>query len=197
MKQSILRIVCAFVLMTVALGVSVGILVGAKQPEPVYVWQSVTFVAPRNVELFSESGVHLQTLNIDETKRATSKLLPEGRYYAFSGDICVEFTLYNDRRLSVEGGYGWTDGKILHLTNEPVGNVRVEFLSESSTFYTFTLTKGSFCRRQIVRAREGDTVCCNFYGVPYGSYLLFRGQTLVSHVDVNANMPLVSIALAQ
>lgn len=197
MKQSILRTVCAFVLMAIALGVSVGILAGAKQAEPIYVWQSVTFEAPQNVELFSENGEHLQTLTTNETRRVTSKLLPEGRYYAFSGDICVEFTLFSDRSITVEGGYGWTDGKILHLTNEPVGSVRVEFLSESSTFYTFTLTGGSFCRRQIVRATEGEAVRCEFYGVPYGSYLLFRGQTLVARIHVNGKTPTLSVALAQ
>lgn len=197
MKQSILRTVCAFVLMAIALGVAIGILAGAKPSEPVYVWQSVTFASAQDVQLYSEDGIHLQTLIADETRHMTSRLLPEGRYYAFSDEVCVEFMLYEDRSMIVEGGCGWTDGKILHLTDEPVGNVRVEFLSERSTFYTFTLTGGSFCRRQIVKTEEGESVCCEFFGVPYGTYLLFCEKTLVARLNVDTKTPTAVLALVR
>lgn len=194
MKQTILRILCAFLLMGIALTVTLGVFAAAKQEEEIYTWQRVYFETAQEVQLFSADGELVQTLEADGI--VASELLPEGRYYAFSGNGCVEFVLCSDCSVRVEGGCGWTDGKLLHLTDEPVGSVSVEFLSQVQGFCEFTLVNGEYSRREVIRCGQGQVMRCDFLGVPYGTYTLYRqGEALVS-VIVSSQTPAVSVALS-
>lgn len=197
MKQSILRTICASILMAIAMGITIGIFAAAKGDETVYVWQSVTFASTQAVELYAENGEHLQTVRANDEGRVVSRLLPQGRYYAFSGEACVEFELFDDRSVRVVGGCGWSDGGVLHLTKEPVGRAKVEFLANRAGFYTFTLICGEKTHRKTVCAQTGQTVMCEFSGLSFGTYMIFLDQKFVTRICVNDKTPLVAVALAQ
>ena len=187
MKRSFLRILCAFLLMGVALAVTIGIF-AAKKEETVFVWQSVTVEAPQAVCLYDEAGTLVQTLD----SGATSKLLPTGRYYAVSGELCAQFAIENDGIIVHSGG--WTDGRVLHLTDEKVGTICVEFAARDA-FYPFVLQGAGETRREIVRGSEGQTGRCEFFGLPFGGYVLYLGEEKISSVRISENTPTVIVAI--
>ncbi len=192
MRKAILRALCAFLLMGIALSVTVGIFAAPKE-EPVYVWMSVTFAAEEPIKLYDAEGKLLQTLQPSDGY-AVSKLLPEGRFYAFADELCAEFTLNTEQGVTLEGGCGWTDGRVLHLTSEKVGAVRVDF-SAQDAYYTFTLVGDRTSKRETVRGYAGQTVCCEFFGVSYGTYDLYLGEEAIAQVRVSDEAPTVVVAL--
>ena len=190
MKQSILRIACACLLMLVALAVTVGIFAAPQEEEEISVWQSLTVAATQTVEVLDSEGNLVQTLT-PKGGFAQSKLLPEGEYFVRSGGNCAEILI--SECIKVENG-GWTDGNTLYLTSEPTAAVRVEFLSEA-TFYTFYLRGANETRRRTVRGYAGQTGVCEFFGLPYGVYELYLGDKKITNVCLDGRVPTVIVSL--
>lgn len=195
MKRSVLRIVCAFLLMGLALSAAIGFFASGKEETTVFAWQRVRFASEGEIRLYDEEGSLLQTLT-PTGGFALSKLLPEGRYYAFSGQTCTVFYLHTDCTIAIEGGCGWSEGQTLHLTNEPVGSVRAEFIAQQA-YYTFSLVGEAFSERKTVHTSIGQTVNCEFLGLPYGTYQLYRGGEAVGSICIDANTPNVTLALTK
>lgn len=195
MKNGILRIISAFLLLMIVSAVALGAFSAATQEETVYVWQRIYFAHDGELSLYSSDGTLVQTLSPDESGHAASDLLPEGKYYAVSKEACVEFFLHSDCSVTVEGGCGWTDGKYLHLTDEAVGTVRAEFWAQTDGFCVLTLSDGVTERTEAVHCEKGQTVTGEFLGVPYGSYVLRYGSAAV-RVTVDEETPSVLVALS-
>lgn len=210
MKRSVIRLCSAVLLMLIALSVSAAT-IGAisSQDKPVkkdtYVWIKLLFATePRAEEilLFSADGIPIQRLVTDENGSAVSELLIPGKYYAFTAQGCTEFTLHENASVTADGGCGWSDGEILHLTSAEVGTVTVEraakteLLTQNGGFLDYTLKNDTFERRQVVRCTaSGGILTCTFEGVPYGTYVLVENGTSRCRVTVSADQNSVTVTL--
>lgn len=210
MKRSVIRLCSAVLLMLIALSASAAT-IGAisSQDKPVkkdtYVWIKLLFATePRAEEilLFSADGIPIQRLVTDENGSAVSELLIPGKYYAFTEQGCTEFTLHENASVTADGGCGWSDGEILHLTSAEVGTVTVEraakteLLTQNGGFWDYTLKNGTFERRQVVRCTAaGGILTCTFEGVPYGTYVLVENGTPRCRVTVSADQNGVAVTL--
>lgn len=210
MKRSVIRLCSAVLLMLIALSVSAAT-IGAisSQDKPVkkdtYVWIKLLFATePRAEEilLFSADGIPIQRLVTDENGSAVSELLIPGKYYAFTEQGCTEFTLHENASVTADGGCGWSDGEILHLTSAEVGTVTVEraakteLLTQNGGFLDYTLKNDTFERRQVVRCTAaGGILTCTFEGVPYGTYVLVENGTPRCRVTVSADQNSVTVTL--
>lgn len=210
MKRSVIRLCSAVLLMLIALSASAAT-IGAisSQDKPVkkdtYVWIKLLFATePRAEEilLFSADGIPIQRLVTDENGSAVSELLIPGKYYAFTEQGCTEFTLHENASVTADGGCGWSDGEILHLTSAEVGTVTVEraakteLLTQNGGFWDYTLKNGTFERRQVVRCTAaGGILTCTFEGVPYGTYVLVENGTPRCRVTVSADQNSVTVTL--
>ena len=212
MKKSAVRAACAGLLMLIAVAVSVGT-IGAvfsdneeQSPEekaPAKSWARVAMLGKEEVQnlcLYDSTGSPLQKLTTDENGRAVSGLLEAGSYFAVTPAGCTAFTLKENASVAVTGGCGWSDGEILHLTSEQVGNVTVVCAVTDEQVKTgwldLVLTDGTLRRREVVYCREaGETVQCSFSGIPYGSYRLEESGSVLCNVDVSAETPELQISL--
>lgn len=212
MKRSVIRLCSAVLLMLIALSVSAAT-IGAisSQGKPIdtaadtYVWVKLLFATePRSEEilLFSADGIPIQRLVTDENGSAVSELLIPGKYYAFTTQGCTEFTLHENASVTADGGCGWSDGTILHLTGAEVGTVTVEraakteLLTQNSGFLDYTLKNDTFERRQVVRCTaSGGILTCTFEGVPYGTYVLEENGTSRCRVTVSADQNSITVTL--
>ena len=181
----------------------------SSQDKPVkkdtYVWIKLLFATePRAEEilLFSADGIPIQRLVTDENGSAVSELLIPGKYYAFTEQGCTEFTLHENASVTADGGCGWSDGEILHLTSAEVGTVTVEraakteLLTQNGGFWDYTLKNDTFERRQVVRCTAaGGILTCTFEGVPYGTYVLVENGTPRCRVTVSADQNSVTVTL--
>lgn len=180
MKRSVLRILCACLLMGIALAVTAGIFAASQKEEEVYVWQRVQFDSEHALRLYGQNG-----------ECDPKQLLPMGEYYALSGDVRTEFVITNDG-IAVHSG-GWTDGQTVHMTNEAVGSIAVEFTAKDR-FYEFVL-QGSETLKQVVRGYEGELTSCDFFGLPYGNYDLYLDGKRISAVCIDENTPMFIVLM--
>lgn len=212
MKRSVIRLCSAILLMLIALSVSAAA-IGAisSQDKPIdtaadtYVWVKLLFATEPRVEeilLFSADGMPIQRLATDENGSAVSELLIPGKYYAFTAQGCTEFTLHENASVTADGGCGWSDGEILHLTGAQIGTVTVEraasqaLLAQNGGWFDFTLRGDGFERREVLRRTDADGVLsCRFEGIPYGTYILEENGTARCRVTVSAAQDDVTVAL--
>lgn len=214
MKRSVIRLCSAILLMLIALSVSaatIGAISSQGKPEEAkkgtYVWVKLRFATePRagQIFLFSADGIPIEQLATDETGAAVSGLLMPGKYYAFTERGCTEFTLQEDASVTADGGCGWTDGEILHLTSAEIGTVTVEraantaLLTQNGGFSDYTLKNDTFERREVVRCiAPGGILTCTFEGVPYGTYVLEENGTPRCRVTLSADQNSVTVTLPQ
>ena len=212
MKRSVIRLCSAILLMLIALSVSAAA-IGAisSQDKPIdtaadtYVWVKLLFATEPRVEeilLFSADGMPIQRLATDENGSAVSELLITGKYYAFTAQGCTEFTLHENASVTADGGCGWSDGEILHLTGAEVGTVTVEhaakpeLLTQNGGFLDYTLKNDTFERRQVVRCTASSGILtCTFEGIPYGTYVLEENGVSRCRVTVSADQNSVAVTL--
>ncbi len=218
MKQSAVRILCACLLMCLALGIavaSIGAVVDEQEspapkkvPAPNETVSLFSRVALRSAKpgekifLYGADGKLLQTLLTDTQANAATKLLQAGQYYVCTENGCTAFTLAESAALTISGGCGWTDGERLHLEQGLVGTVRVEQTVTRTAaevgWLDFVLTDGEYRRREVVFCEaEGEMLTCSFEGVPYGDYRMEESGKLIGKVTVNAETPLVTISASQ
>lgn len=212
MKRSAIRLCSAMLLMLIALSVSaatIGAISSQDKPEEekkdTFVWVKLLFATePRAEEifLFSADGIPIRRLTTDGSGTAVSGLLIPGKYYAFTERGCTEFTLHEDASVTADGGCGWSDGAVLHLTSAEVGTVTVEraakteLLTQNGGFLDYTLKNEAYERREVVRCTaSGGILTCTFEGVPYGTYILEENGTPRCRVTVSADQGSLTVTL--
>ena len=212
MKRSVIRLCSAVLLMLIALSVSaatIGAISSQDKPEPAkkdtYVWVKLLFATePRAEEilLFSADGMPIQQLRTDENGSAVSDLLIPGKYYVFTAQGCTEFTLHENASVTADGGCGWSDGEILHLTSAEIGTGTVEraakgdLLTQNGGFLDYTLKNDTLERREVVRCTaSGGILTCIFEGIPYGTYVLEENGIPRCRVTVTADQSSVTVTL--
>ena len=179
MKRSVLRILCACLLMGIAFAVTVGIYAALQKEEIVYVWHHVRL--DKQAQVFRSDG-----------QKVNNELLPTGEYYAVSDDVQTEFAITNDGIVVHSGG--WTDGLTIYMTNDAIGSIGAEFLAEDR-FYKFVLQKGDDTRCKIVRGFAGQAAKCEFLGLPFGNYDLYLDGKRIAAVQIDENTPMIIVMI--
>lgn len=194
MKKTFLRICCGFLLLSMALGVCMGFVVrvyGQKLPT----LRQIPFAGKGQIALFSREGKLLEILSAGAFGTVSSRPLPEGIYYAFSGDGCTEFSLDEDGSLTIQAGSGWFDGSCLHLCRESGGTLWLKLPARNADFHTCSLTGGTFFRQRILRRRgKEELLCCRFDELPFGVYLLFLDGKLADKIAISRQKPFQCIS---
>ena len=215
MQRSATRIVCAFLLMAIALTSSVGLMVFAEnETEPMenstpsiptaqksaevdLVLVRMLFNAAagiHEIRICRQDGAAVQTLTPDAEGAAVSNPMVPGEYLAITELGRAAFTLHENAAVSVQSGCGWSDGEQLYLTHAAVGSVTVRRrvaageLLEEDGWLDYTLSNSAYYARQVVR-QETDTDAvleCVFQGVPYGSYVLHENGVDCGEVILTA-----------
>ena len=201
MKPSVLRICSAFLLMAIAVALSLGMMAAAveepQKEEETYVWirLPIKTKAGEIIRLYTAEGQPAGLLTADMAGRAVSGPLPVGTYYAMTEDCCCEFSLSEKAEVTVSGGCGRFDGQVLHLEETKAGQVSLSRQSGGSGWLEYTLSDGTTTLRRVLRPREGEPVSCIFEGVPFGSYQLRENGIFRCNVTLSAENTNVSISL--
>ncbi|MBQ3357141.1 MAG: hypothetical protein IJG45_08550 [Oscillospiraceae bacterium] len=211
MKRLEKRTFSAFLLLAIALAVSVGLvrmLTGgvssAPSGETPCVWVRLRLYADASVEeirLYGQDGKPVQTLETNNGT-AVSGLLTPGVYFAASAQGCTEFTLQENASVRVTGGSGRADGAELWLTDGQLGAVTVErladaaALSEDGGWMDYTLVSETTHLREVVRCSgDKEVLTCTFRAVPYGQYVLEENGVAQCRVTVDADTPEIAVSL--
>ena len=201
MKPSVLRICSAFLLMAIAVALSMGMITAAvEQPqeeEETYVWVRLPIkTKPQGeIRLYTAEGQPAERLTADMGGRAVSSLLPVGTYYAVAEDGCCEFSLSEKAEVTVTGGCGRFDGQVLHLDGKKAGSVSLSRQTSGEEWLEYTLSDGKTTLRQAVRCTDGKTAQCVFEGVPFGSYQLRENGVFRCNVVLSEENPDISVAI--
>ena len=203
MKQSVLRICSAFLLMAIAVSLSLGMMAAAvedpqeEEYEETYVWIHLPFrTGPSGeIRLYAAEGQPVGRLTADETGKAVSGPLPVGTYYAVTETCCCEFSLSEKAEVTVTGGSGRFDGQVLHLEGTRAGRVSLSRQGSGEEWLEYTLSDGKTTLRRAVRCTDGEAVQCIFEGIPFGSYQLRENGIFRCNVTLNAENPNIDISL--
>lgn len=220
MKRSALRVSCAFLLLTIALASSVGLISAvfakpaappaaessAAKPDLVLVRLLVKADAGiSSATLQTADGTILETLLPDAEGEAVTQPLQPGAYAAVFDGGRVDFTLHENASVTTGEGFGWTDGEQLHLTRTPVGSVTVfrTFSADEPALLggwaDYTLMGGGYYDRAVLRAQSvvQTEASCTFFGVPYGSYVLSENGVQRAEIEVTADEPHPQLHLSE
>ncbi|MBQ3216821.1 MAG: hypothetical protein IJB35_03285 [Oscillospiraceae bacterium] len=203
MKPSVLRLICALLLMGIALSFSIALVVGAvnhggQAQEESYLWLRLPLAAENTeaIHIYSAEGEPLQSLTPDADGKITGQLLPSGTYYAVTDYGCTEFSLSKKGEVCVNGGCGWFDGQTLHLTRQPVGTLSITSPNVGTGWRDYTLTgEGESYRRVLRSGGEESVLTCTFGAIPYGTYTLMENGIVQCRITIGAEQPNVAVSL--
>lgn len=203
MKPSVLRICSAFLLMGIAIAVSLGMMAAAvgeveqEEQSPDYVWIRLPFITSpgSQIRLYSSKGLPTGVLQADDKGCAVSGPLPPGSYYAVTEDCCCVFSLSETAQVVPLGPCGQFDGQALHLTGENMGSITVTAQAEGETWLEYTLSDGSGHSYQMLRQKPAGVVSCVFSAIPYGSYRLEENGVFQCNVILSGENPNITVSL--
>lgn len=148
-----------------------------------------------SARILSQEGTPLQELVFDGRGQAVAGPLPPGNYALEAGEMEAEFTLKPNGALTQVEGDGWTDGEILHFTEETTGRLTVLYEGE----WRWNLWGENADQGRPVLSHEGDHWSCTFEGLPFGSYvlqgeekdvpILLRGEEPEQLMDLRSKPP--------
>ena len=200
-KPSVLRICSAFLLMAIAVALSLGMMAAAveepQKEEETYVWIRLPMKtkAQGEIRLYTAEGQPAGILSADMAGRAVSGPLPVGTYYAMTESCCCEFSLSEKAEVTVSGGCGRFDGQVLHLEGTQAGRVSLSRQASGEGWLEYTLSDGETTLRRVLRPKAGESVACSFEGVPFGSYQLRENGIFRCNVTLNEENPNIDISL--
>lgn len=203
MKPSVLRVCSAFLLMAIAIAVSLGMMAAAvgeekqdeQSPDCVWIHLPLRTSPGRQIRLYSSNGLPAGVLQADENGCAVTGPLPAGSYYAVTEDCCCVFSLSETAQVLPLGTCGRFDGQALHLTGENMGSITVTARAEGEDWLEYTLSDGSGHSYQMLRQRPVGVVSCVFSAVPYGSYRLEENGIFQCNVILSGENPNITVSL--
>ena len=118
MKQSVIRILCALLLLSIALGIMAGVILAVPEKEEQQLWSRITFLTrgQQELRLYDHRGTYIATVDTDQDGRGTTGLLEEGSYYGACRDGLVQFDLTTQGIENVRGQAAQEDKWSLSLT---------------------------------------------------------------------------------
>lgn len=207
MKRSALRLCCAFLLMGIAVAISVGTIALADGAEQATEADNEVLCArlvlcadepSAYIRLCAPDGTVLQTLTPDAAGQVRTEPLEAGDYRAVTEYGAAAFLLREDASVELLSGFGWSDGERLHLTDGQTGTltVTVPLSGERGGWLDFVLTDGSVRRREVIGyTAEDESAQCSFAGVPFGLYTLEMNEVRQCSVIFSADAPTARLTL--
>ena len=197
MKQSVIRILCALLLLAIALGIMAGVILAVPEKEDPQLWSRITFYTrgQQELRLYDGMGTYIATIATDKDGKGTTGLLEEGNYYGACRDGLVQFDLTELGIDNIRGRatqenkwsislYGTAEPGVLSIT----GQARQEW-------YEYEVRSDSYSRRQVLRCKPGNPIQCTLEGLPYGSYTLLENGRTLCLVELSAEEPRVEVCL--
>ncbi len=197
MKQSVIRILCAVLLLAIALGIMAGVILAVPEKEETQLWSRITFCTrgQQELRLYNDKGAYMTTITTDRDGKGVSGLLEEGSYYGACRDGLVQFRLTSQGIENIRGQATREDKWTVALagTTEPgslciTGQARQEW-------YEYEVRSESYSRRQVLRFQPGDPIRCTLEDLPYGSYTLLENGRVLCRVELTEEEPRVEVCL--
>lgn len=218
MKQPVLRLLCAALLMLLTLFASLGMLGTAVAQEDTpptetegaqvcavplsSVWVRMVIISSSSeVRLCRPDGALLQTLCPNSDGQCATDFLEPGEYLAVSADSRVAFRLNENASITVLSGNGWSDGELLYLSgkhNAVIVITRTLEASEvtaASDWLIFTLEGCGIRRRQVLRSGEAGSYTVTFYGLAAGSYTVYENDIVRARIILPDNSATATLSL--
>ncbi len=197
MKQSMIRILCAVLLLAIALGIMAGVILAVPEKTNPQLWSRITFHTrgQQELRLYDGMGTYIATIDTDKEGKGTTGLLEEGSYYGACRDGLVQFDLTAQGIENIRGRATQEDKWSISLvgTTEPgilciTGEARQEW-------YEYELRAEGYSRRQVLRYTPGDPIRCTLENLPYGSYTLLENNRVLCRVELTEEEPRVEVCL--
>ncbi|MCQ2419390.1 MAG: hypothetical protein MJ085_06350 [Clostridia bacterium] len=154
------------------------------------------------IDILTPNRTQLQHLIVNDRHEAVADAIPPGKYIAENRDLgSVLFLLHENASLSVLGGCGWTDGEILHLSDNEIGTLNLfcyvpvsKVDPEDGLCCTYSLIGEQYVSDRILHftvetaQKDGYYVqSCSFAGLPEGSYTLVENGTECQRITISAD----------
>ncbi len=197
MKPSVMRVICAGLLLAIAMGILAGAILIMPEENEIAIWTKVTFQTRGEQELsvFSDRGELLKCLQTNPQGQCTTELLEEGGYYGVCRDGLVWFEL-SDRGISgAEGAAVAVSKDTLSFTlSEQPGQLRIMGKARQE-WYEYELQSPQYSCKEILRCVSGEPILCTIENLPYGEYTLLENGRVLCKVELTEGEPVVELSL--
>ena len=197
MKQSVIRILCAVLLLAIALGIMAGVILAVPEKDEPQLWSRINFSTrgQQELRLYDGLGTYIATVDIDKDGKGTTGLLEEGSYYGACRDGLVQFDLTAQGIVNVRGQATQGDKWSLSLTGTTEPGVLCITGEARQEWYEYELRSEAYSRRQVLRCKPGAPIRCTLENLPYGSYTLLENNRILCRVELTWEEPRVEICL--
>ncbi len=197
MKQSAIRILCAVLLLAIALGIMAGVILAVPEKEEPQLWSRITFHTrgQQELQLYDGTGTYIATIHTDKDGKGTSGLLGEGSYYGACRDALVQFDLTAQGIDSVRGRATQEDKWSLSLAGTAELGILCITGEARQEWYEYELRSEEYSRRQVLRCEPGTPIRCTLENLPYGSYTLLENNRVLCRIELTEMEPRVEVCL--
>ena len=196
MKQSVLRMLCAVLLLLLAVGIMAGAIAAIAGRQEVQSFSSVGFRLEQGQDLriYNREGKCITHLRADRQGFCTSGMLEEGEYYAACHKGMVYFRIDAHGLAQVGGAAQEREEGILSFATADRGSVHIETEAKGQ-WYTYELFSQGDSRQQVLRCEEGQMIRCSFEDLPLGTYSLEENGRFLCTVELTEESPHATVNL--
>ncbi|MBQ2445747.1 MAG: hypothetical protein II272_04830 [Oscillospiraceae bacterium] len=185
MKQSVIRMLCAVLLLLLGVGILAGAIAavtGQKEKQRAY---KVDFsLRPgEELRLYDEKGSCIAQMWADSQGLCTSGLLETGDYYGACTAGMVYFRIEDEGLTQVGGAATRKEEGVLSFRRVEKGSLTVETVARGQ-WYTYELFSSLDSRQRVLRCREGEQLRCSFEDLPLGIYRLEENGRFLCTVEL-------------
>lgn len=197
MKPTVIRALCAVLLMLIAMGILAGVILATPEKEELSAWTKVTFQIGGRGELclYNEEGTLLKTLITDGVGTCTTDLMEEGIYFGVCDRGVVEFALTAEGVREAKGAALAVDRYTLSFSHtQQSGQLRIIGHARQE-WYTYELYSPTYSTREVIHCTVGKEIFCTLSDIPYGEYTLSENGRILCSVEITAEEPTVEVSL--
>ena len=197
MKGSLLRVLCATLLLFIGMGIMAGVILAMPEEETLTAWTKVTFqtMGKQTLSLYNKEGTLIDTMETDGEGKCTTDLLEEGTYYGVCREGLVEFSLNAYGIEKASGGAVATDkNELLFSSDIQPGELRIYGKARQAQ-YIYELSSRDYSYSHTLNCEVGRTIECVIENLPYGDYTLTENGRVLCRVEITEGKPMVEISL--
>ena len=197
MKQSMLRLLCALLVLLIGAGIMAGILMAVPTEESPSAWTRVFFQTGgrQDLWLYAGDGSLLEVLKTEEDGKCATELLEEGSYYGVCREGLVQFTLTAHGIGEVRGAAEVKEGNTLSFSASGTGGELRIYGEARQEWYEYELQSQDYSCRRVLRCAVGDAIQCTLKDLPYGTYTLLENERVLCRVELTEEEPAVEVSL--
>lgn len=196
MKQSLIRKLCAGLLLLLAVGILAGVITTIGRNRDSKGRRDIVVRVERGQELllYDGSGCCIAKLRGNEEGSCHTGALEYGKYYvAWEGGMGY-FTVEQQGLGQIGGKVEETESGVLCISAHAVGSVHISTVAKGN-WYTYVLSSPDTVMEQELSCREGEYIACRFSDLPLGKYRLEENGRLLCTVELTGEKPHVCMEL--